>query len=169
MGADRMNERHVVERSDIEDLYRRLLDAWNQRDAEAMAACFSSTGTMIGFDGSTEVGSASIVEHLAPIFRDHPTAAYVHIVEDVAELAPGVAMLRASVGMVAPGTTQLNPAANAIQCCVARQGDDGWKVELFQNTPAAFHGRPHLADAMTSRLQAVLEQVAPVQQSEGAA
>jgi uncharacterized protein (TIGR02246 family) len=154
MGSDCMNERHVVERSDIEDLYRRLLDAWNQRDAVAMADCFSPNGTMIGFDGSTEVGADAIAAHLAPIFRDHPTAAYVHIVEDVTELAPGVSMLRASVGMVPRGKAQLNPAANAIQCCVARQGDDGWKVELFQNTPAAFHGRPHLADAMTSRLQA---------------
>jgi uncharacterized protein (TIGR02246 family) len=162
-----MNERHVVERSDIEDLYGRLLDAWNQRNAVAMADCFSPNATMIGFDGSTEVGTDAIAAHLAPIFRDHPTAAYVHIVEDVTELAPGVSMLRASVGMVPPGKTQLNSAANAIQCCVARQGDDGWKVELFQNTPAAFHGRPHLTDAMTSRLQAVADRGTPGHSSDG--
>lgn len=154
-------------RTEIEDLYHRLIDAWNQRDAEAMAACFSPNGTMIGFDGSTEVGPVAMAAHLAPIFRDHPTASYVPIVEEVTELAPGVAFLRASVGMVPPGGTRINPAANAIQCCVARREDDGWRVELFQSTPAAFHGRPRLVEAMTSRLQAVFDQAASP--SEGAA
>jgi hypothetical protein len=25
---------------------------------------------------------------------------------------------------------------------VASRGDDGWRIIVFQNTPAAFHGRP---------------------------
>jgi len=141
---------------EIEALYRRLLDAWNARDATAMAACFGPGATMIGFDGSTETGPEEMERHLAPIFRDHPTAAYVAVVDEVRELGPGVAVLRASVGMVSPGKDDINPAANAIQCVVARQSGDEWRIELFQNTPAAFHGRPDLADAHSETVRGAL-------------
>jgi hypothetical protein len=30
---------------------------------------------------------------------------------------------------------------------------DLWRIELFQNTPAQFHGRPELVSEMTAELQ----------------
>jgi hypothetical protein len=61
------------------------------------------------------------------------------------------------VGMVPPGTKEINPAVNAIQSMVAIKEGGKRRVALFQNTPAQFHGRPHLVEQMTAALQALAE------------
>lgn len=76
-------------------------------------------------------GSAAIEQHLAPIFADHPTGAFVAIVRGVTLLASDVALLRAIAGMVAPGASDLNPAVNAIQTLVAAKQEDRWRIALF--------------------------------------
>lgn len=69
--------------------------------------------------------------------------------------ADQVTLLRAVVGMVPPGADDLNPESNAIQSLVARLGDHGWRIVLFQNTPAAFHGRAEEVAALTDELRTV--------------
>ena len=142
--------------NEVRELYRALLDAWNRRDAKAMAALFAGRGSMIGFDGSMANGRAEIESHLAPIFRDHPTAAFVGIVREVRVLGESAAMLRAAAGMVPSGKSDINPAVNAIQTLIAARHGSTWKIEMFQNTPAAFHGRPELTEAMSAELRAAL-------------
>lgn len=137
-------------------LYDELISSWNERDADRFAATFGDSGTSIGFDGSTQTGQGAIAEHLATIFADHETASYVTLVRDVSELAPGVVVLRAEVGMVPPGEDTVNPGANAIQSVVAVNGDGGWRIGLLQNTPAAFHGRPEAVEKLTSELRELL-------------
>jgi hypothetical protein len=41
---------------------------------------------------------------------------------------------------------------------VAQWVDGAWRVALFQNTPAQFHGRPDLVAAMTEELQRALDE-----------
>ena len=37
-------------------------------------------------------------------------------------------------------------------------GSDGqWRIALFQNTPAQFHGRPEAAEALTDELRAAFK------------
>jgi hypothetical protein len=55
--------------------------------------------------------------------------------------------------MVPPGKTEINPAVNAIQTMVAVQRNAKWCVGHFQNTPAAFHGRPEAVAELTRELQ----------------
>ncbi|HEV2235392.1 MAG TPA: SgcJ/EcaC family oxidoreductase, partial [Ktedonobacterales bacterium] len=93
---------------------------------------------------------------LAGIFADHATARYVGIARGVQRLGPGVALLGAVVGMVPAGSADLNPAVNAIQSLVAVRRGEAWRVALFQNTPAQFHGRTDLAAALTEELRALL-------------
>lgn len=140
----------------VSDLHRELLDAWNRRQADDYAALFLSDGYVIGFDGSQMDGREEITEQLRAIFTDHVTAPYVSTVDDVRFLAPDVALLRASVGMIPPGQTDLNPAANALQTLVAVKRDERWRIAHFQNTPAQFHGRPELVAEMTDRLRQLL-------------
>jgi hypothetical protein len=59
--------------------------------------------------------------------------------------------------MVKPGETAVNPTTNAVQSLVAVRTDAGWRVALFQNTPAAFHGRPDESARLTAELQAEFE------------
>jgi hypothetical protein len=35
--------------------------------------------------------------------------------------------------------------------------DGQWRVALYQNTPAAFHGRPDLSEALTAELRALIK------------
>jgi uncharacterized protein (TIGR02246 family) len=140
---------------EVRDLYARLLDAWNHRDADAFTALFGDDGAMIGFDGSQAAGPA-IRDHLGPVFADHPTAAYVARVREVRSLAPGVALLRAAAGMVPPGGDDLNPDVNTLQTLLAARAGDGWRIVLFQNTPAQFHGRPDLTEQHLAELRPLL-------------
>jgi len=142
---------------EIRSLYRQMLDGWNQRSAAAFAAPFAEDGEVIGFDGSQMTGRAEIVSTLGQIFAGHVTAPYVSKVRSVRLLSPDVAILRAIVGMVPPGQSDLNPAVNAHQTFVAARRDGMWRIELLQNTPAQFHGRPELVQQMTEELQQLLE------------
>lgn len=137
-------------------LYTRLLEAWNKRDARAFAALFAVDGNVVGFDGSPMNGRDQIGAALEAIFDHHQTASYVAKVREVRSLAPGVTLLRAVVGMVPPGSAGLNPNVNAVQSAVLVQEDGEWRIALFQNTPAAFHGRPEMVEQLTEELRQVV-------------
>jgi uncharacterized protein (TIGR02246 family) len=145
-----------ADEDDIRALYRRLLDAWNARVADAFAATFVENGEVVGFDGSQMFGRAEVADTLRRIFADHVTAAYVSKVRSVRHLAPDVAILRAIVGMAPPGSAELNPQVNALQTLVAAKREGQWRIALFQNTPAQFHGRPELVQQMTDELRQLL-------------
>jgi uncharacterized protein (TIGR02246 family) len=140
----------------VRALYRGLMDAWNRRSASAFAALFLADGSQVGFDGSQAEGTDEIAAHLGAVFADHETAAYVTQIRSVRILAPQVALLRAVAGMVPPGQADINPAVNAVHALVAVEQDGAWQIAHFQNTPAQFHGRPDLAEALTAELRAVL-------------
>jgi uncharacterized protein (TIGR02246 family) len=137
--------------ADARALYDALLDAWNRRNADQFAELFENDAVVIGFDGSVMSGRDDIRAQLATIFAGHPTAHYVSKVREVRTLADGVSLLRAVVGMITPGSNDLNPSVNAHQTLIARD-----RIALFQNTPAQFHGRPELAEALTNELRELL-------------
>ena len=142
---------------EVSDLYRALLDAWNARDARAFASLFTDDGHIVGFDGSQADSAAEIQAHLSQVFGSHATAAYVARVREVRLLGDDAALLRAVVGMVPPGQSDINPAVNSIQSVVAEHvAGPTWRVVLLQTTPAAFHGRPDLAEALTRELRQLL-------------
>jgi methyltransferase (TIGR00027 family)/uncharacterized protein (TIGR02246 family) len=140
-------------------LYRDLLETWNRRDAAGMAALFTHDGSLVGFDGSQIDGGPQRIEaHLAPIFASHATPAYVGKLREVRTLAPKVSLVRAVSGMVPEGRHGLNPALNTIHTLVAVEGGNVWRAAMFQSTPAAFHGRPDLAQALTAELRELAAQ-----------
>lgn len=145
-----------TDESAVSALYQQMLDGWNRRNAGAMAELFAEDGNVVGFDGSQYNGRAEIQSEIGKIFADHQTATYVWKIRQVRFLVPDVALLRAVVGMVPPGRSDLNPAANAVQSLVAAKRDGQWHIELFQNTPAQFHGRPELAQKLTEELRQLL-------------
>jgi uncharacterized protein (TIGR02246 family) len=154
------NERHVGspttsaddERS-VRTLYEGVLEHWNARDATRMARLFTRDCHLVGFDGSQTEGRAAVESEMTRIFANHPTARYVGIVRQVQFLSQTVAALRAVAGMVPPGETDLNPGLNAVQTLIATKDDASWRVALYQNTPAAFHGRPEAVKALTDELR----------------
>ena len=142
--------------ADVRALYQELLASWNRRSAAGMAALFAESGNVVGFDGSQVDGRAAIEAHLSQVFADHIPPPFVAQVREVRFLTPQSAILRGVAGMVPPGQQDLNPDLNAIQTVVAAHRDGRWQIELFQNTPAALHGRPELRQALTDELRALL-------------
>jgi uncharacterized protein (TIGR02246 family) len=139
-------------------LYQDLLAAWNRRDAAAMAGLFTANGSQVGFDGSVANGRSDIESHLAPVFASRPTPAFVGKVREVRALGGAAALLRAVAGMVASGGNDINPDLNTIQTLVASRDAGGpWRIEMFHNTPAAFHGRHHEKEQLTQELLALLK------------
>lgn len=140
------------------ELYERLIEAWNKRNARDFALLFASNGSVVGFDGSQVNGQLEIGAHLSEIVSHHQTAAYVTIVREVRPLAADVTLLRANAGMIPPGKDDINPELNAVQLMVAARKNDKWEIALFQNTPAALHDRPELRKKLTEELRAVLRE-----------
>jgi uncharacterized protein (TIGR02246 family) len=143
------------------ELYQRLIEAWNKRNARDYALVFASTGSLVGFDGTQVNGQMEIGAHVSEVFSHHQTAAYVTIVREVRPITSDVTLLRSNVGMVPPGKDDINPELNAVQCMVAVRKGDKWEIASFQNTPAAFHEKPDLSKKLTEELRAVLRQMPP--------
>lgn len=139
--------------SAVKALYQQILDSWNAQDAHTYMSLFDEKAHLIGFDGSQMQGRANIESTLGSIFADHPTARYIAIIRDIRFLSPEIALLKADVGMVPREQSDINPDANAIQTLVATRQDGQWLASLFQNTPAQFHGRPDLSDALSAELR----------------
>lgn len=146
-----------MDKAELEKLHADLLTAWNKQDATKMASFFTDNGVSIGFDGSQYNGKNKIEAEIGKIFEHHQTADYVWKVKEVRFLNSEVATLRAIVGMRPPGQKDINPAANAIQTITAIKQNNVWRIELFQNTPAQFHGKPEKVEELTKELSAVSE------------
>jgi uncharacterized protein (TIGR02246 family) len=127
------------EEAALHALYQRILDGWNGASADDFAARFADDGEVVGFDGSQSKGRTVIAKEMARIFADHPTGSYVGKVRSVRFLGSEAAVLRADAGMAPPGQTDLEPKLNSVQTLVAERTNDGWRVVLYQNTPAQFH------------------------------
>ena len=144
--------------SAIVSTYTKLLAAWNARDAAGMAQLFAEGGAQVGFDGSEAQGPRTIHEKLAPIFRDHPTKRFVHVIREVRQVSDDVALLRAIAGMVPRDSLELDESKNVIQSLVVRKEGAGWLIVLFQNTPARLDGRPEAVAEMSEELRAAAAQ-----------
>jgi len=141
----------------ITDRYHALLDAWNRRRGDDFAAQFTDDGEVVGFDGSRYVGAAAIAAAMNAVFAGHETARYVAAVRSVRPLGRDAAVLSAVAGMVPPGGSDIRPEVNAVQTLVAVERDGTWRVALFQNTPAQYHGRPEESERLTAELRALLD------------
>jgi uncharacterized protein (TIGR02246 family) len=147
----------TMAQQEVRALYDSLIAGWNDHDGAAMAGPFAEDGVVIGFDGSVSSGKQTISSEMANIFADHETGRYAVKVTSVRELGQHAVILRAIAGLVPPGRTAINPKTNSHQSVVAEMQHGQWRIVLFQNTPAQFHGRPSLVEEMTRELQAVAD------------
>lgn len=58
--------------------------------------------------------------------------------------------------MVPRGQSDINPNVNTHHTLIATSMGGKWRIVLFQNTPAQFHGRPELVEQMSAELRALL-------------
>jgi uncharacterized protein (TIGR02246 family) len=150
-----MNDRPGDDQT-IEGVYRQMTEAWNRHDAAAMAECFTQDAEVVGFDGSLMRGREEIRVTMGQLFNEFPMPAFVVLVRGIRKISVHAGILTASVGTIAPGENDIDPAGNSVNVAViAAQPDGQWRIESLQSTPAAFHGRPELAQELTDELRAV--------------
>ena len=140
--------------SEVHALLARHLEAWNARDPAALAATLADDALLVGFDGSVMEGREAARATIATIFAQYATGRYVWLPRRVRELAPGVALMTSMAGLVPAGQDDVEPRLNAVQTLVLRQSGCDWRIAVFQNTPAQFHGRPEAARSLTDELRA---------------
>ena len=140
----------------IQSLYIQLLQCWNDRNAPLLASLCADKALIIGFDGTQHCGKETIARELSVIFTQHATPAFVACIKSICLLSPTTALLHAVAGMIPDGQSQINPDLNAIQIMVATSQQGIWHIVSFQNTPAQFHGRPDLTEALTQELRQLL-------------
>jgi uncharacterized protein (TIGR02246 family) len=141
----------------IRSVYKALLENWNRNDAAGFSNLFTESASVVGFDGSEMNGKTQIQEELTKIFHDHKVSTYVGIIKEIRPLAEHIYLLRSVAGMLPPGKTEIKPGVNAIQTLIIIEIDGNLRIELYQNTPAAFHGRPELSQQLTAELQQVAD------------
>jgi uncharacterized protein (TIGR02246 family) len=144
----------------VHALYRELLRSWNRRDARGFAALFCEVGRYIGADGSETTGRFAIELDVARSFEGCPTRPYIGIVREARLLSEGVALVSAAAGMYPPGSFRVDPSVNTLQTLLSVREHGRWRVMLYQNTPALFHGRPDLAQKLTVDLDRALQRSA---------
>lgn len=140
----------------VHNLYKQLLKSWNEQEADNYGELFTEDASVIGFDGSQMNGSYEITESIRTIFASHRTNNFVSKVREIRFLTPEVVLLRAVAGMHPPDNSEIKPDVNAIQSLVAVKKNGSWRIALFHNTPAQFHGRPELKEGLTKELQELL-------------
>jgi uncharacterized protein (TIGR02246 family) len=141
--------------NEVRILYRALLRGWDRRDAKNFAALCAADATLIGFDGSPMYSRSEIEAELTKIFSLHATAPFVSVIRTVRFMTPETAVLTAVAGMLNKDKTDIDPALNAVQSMAAALDAGRWRVTHFQNTPAAFHGRPEMSRALTEELRRI--------------
>ena len=146
--------------TDLRLLYLSFLQSWNRRSATELAGLFADDGTYIGFDGSEMNGKTEIEGSFAEIFGMYATASYVVILKQVKTLGIHGGLVTAYTGLVPAGRTDISPSMNALQTMVARQINGQWRIELLQNTPAAYHLQPDQKEKLTADLRKVLQKAA---------
>lgn len=137
----------------VEACYRAIIEAWNSGDPASFAAQFAEDGAIIGYDGSPSNGRAEIEAHLRTIFKDHKPGRFVTIVRGVRPAGQDAAVLSAVVGVIPHGHDDIKPEVNFLQMLTAVKHAEGWRAVLLQATPAQFHGRPEMSEALTAELR----------------
>jgi uncharacterized protein (TIGR02246 family) len=133
-GGERAANRSADEAA-VRDLYRRLLDGWNEGSGSAFAAPFAEDGDLVAFDGTHFEGREEISAFHQELFdRWMKGTRLVGEVRDVRFLGPDAAVVHAVGGTVMRGKTEPSPERDSIQTLVATREDDGWRLAAFQNT-----------------------------------
>lgn len=140
----------------VRTMYGELLDAWNRHSADDFARRFADDALLVTVDGD-RVPGASLPQYFRLVFVDHPEAHCVGHVLGIRPVGSNAVMLHAIAGIVPAGNTRINPAVNTVHTLLAEKRSGAWQIVLFQNTPADYHGRPELADQLTTQLQQIID------------
>ncbi len=125
----------AVDEAAIRDLYRELMDGWNQGSGDAFAAAFTQDGDLIGFDGTHFRGRQEIAPFHQELFDKWLKGTrLVGRIKSVRFLSSDVALVHAVGGTVMRGKSEPALERDSIQTLVAVRRGSQWRLAAFQNT-----------------------------------
>jgi len=133
---------NTTDEAAVRDLYRQLLDGWNQGSGAAFAAPFTQDGDLVAFDGTHFKGRGEIeTSHQGLFDRWMKGTRLVGQVRDVRFLGSDVAVMHAVGGTVMRGKSRTSPERDSIQTLIATRDGGEWRLAAFQNTRVRPIGR----------------------------
>ena len=133
----------VADEAAILSLYQQLMKGWNAGSGDAFAAPFEENSDLVGFDGTHLKGRKEIASFQQQLFDTFLKGSrLVGKVRSVRFLTSDIAVMHAVGGTVMPGQTDLEPERNSVQTLVVVRRNGEWRLSAFQNTRAAYMGRP---------------------------
>ncbi|MFC4609346.1 SgcJ/EcaC family oxidoreductase [Streptomyces maoxianensis] len=119
---------------EIQNLFQRFMQAWNDGDAVAFGACFTADSDYVSYDGTRAVGRAQHQDNHDQLFRGVLTgSALVGEIEDIRHIAPGVAILYGTASVLMPWRSKLPKRRLSRQTVVTVNTEDGWRISAIHN------------------------------------
>lgn len=120
--------------------------AYNEQDAEALAALFTEDAEISNAAGDVSVvGREAIQAHFEEVFADGEPDSIAVEVESVRFVAPGVALEDGTAHHNPPGGEETQPQSFTYTA-VLTQGDDGWLVASSRTLAEVSSPAAHLSD-----------------------
>lgn len=117
-----------------EDILDRLTQAWATGQGTKVAACFSTAGRFIAFDGSSHVGRDQIASFHQMAFDGPLRGTRLEMaIADCRELPGDLILISTRGGVRKSESTDLDRAGESIQSLLAKQGHQGYEIELLHN------------------------------------
>lgn len=138
---------------EVREVYQKLLDGWNNKNARAIADLYSKDGVNIALDGIQSNGPKELYSHLKNVFEDQIIPPFVSKVKDVQFLSTNIAILRAIAGMVVPGQSDIHPKGITYHTLVMVKNEGKWFIINCQSTPARLDSRPELLEQLIAELR----------------
>jgi uncharacterized protein (TIGR02246 family) len=126
----------------VRTLYQRLMDGWNDGNADAFAAPFAEDGDLVAFDGTHFKGRSDIVAFHHRLFQTYLKGTRLTgEVTDLRFLNNNVAVMHAAGSTIMRGKSFPSPERDSIQTLVAVRLNGSWQLAAFQNTRIRPMGR----------------------------
>jgi len=126
-----------AEEAAINDLLRRMREAWERGDGAAYAALFTKDARYVNAPGTRTVGREQIAASHQQIFDSFfaGTRLGSSYPVELQPVAPNVVLIHTSGAVLFPGEDEQAVASNGLLTIVAVATDDGWRIASFANTP----------------------------------
>ncbi|MEV0807699.1 SgcJ/EcaC family oxidoreductase [Micromonospora sp. NPDC050200] len=121
-------------RTEIRQLFDRLLAAWTANDATAYGACFTPDSDYVSYDGTRATGRAPMQAAHDQLFRGVLAgSALVGEVESIRLVTADVAIVHGTGSVLMPWRSRLPRRRLSRQTLVAVRTGEGWRFTALHN------------------------------------
>ncbi|MFE9693589.1 SgcJ/EcaC family oxidoreductase [Micromonospora sp. NPDC005806] len=122
------------DRSEIQQLFARLLRAWTDNDAVAYGACFTEDSDYVSYDGTRAAGRAPMQDAHDQLFRGVLAgSALVGEIESIRPVGRDVAVVHGTGSVLMPWRSRLPRRRRSRQTLVAVRTPAGWRFTALHN------------------------------------